>query len=145
MEVLIAISVSLMVSVIILFVLLQGMKNIRQVKSWESLNSNAAFLTETLGYWVKQSKKMEPVSGPSDYLKITLPDSSSKTFKKDGDNFVIDNGDGSPVLYNTADVKITSLVFTPLNRSARIEMTVVSKDTGRDLSVTTTVAQRNQF
>lgn len=136
-EVLIAIAVSLIIVGALIEVTFQGLKYIRQVKSWERLQANANLVMDSTAYWVKQASRLETTGSK---LEITLPDLSKKTIEKSGSRI---NFDGTP--FTTGDVNVTALTFVPLAHSVRIAFTLQAPDTGRTLSVTTTVARRNDL
>jgi prepilin-type N-terminal cleavage/methylation domain-containing protein len=137
-EMVIAITISVAITSLIVLVVAQGLRNIRVVKGWENLHSNAAFLVDVTTHWVKKGKDLEAPL-PSELL-ITLPDFSTKSIKKTGDQITVD---GRTI--TTDKVKVTNLNFTPLTNSVRIDFTLEEKTTTKTLSITTTVAQRNDI
>jgi len=136
-EVMMGLGISFWVATMIILVTVGGLRNIRTIKDWENLHSNALFLTDVIAYWVKQADQLE-VASPSQ-LQITLPNYSVKTIEKTADNKItIDGGE-----LTDNNVQVTQLNFTHIGRSVRINFTLKGKNSTEVISVNTTIAQRN--
>lgn len=131
---LIAISISIIVAMILLLISTNGLKYVREIQQRQRLQAEADYLINKLAYSIRQGKQLNAVS--SSELQITLPDSSLKTFIKTGDKIFLD---GQSLLSN--ETKITNLVFTPKDRSVKIDLTLNQSNV--NLSIKTTLAQRN--
>jgi len=133
-EMLIAISISIIVAMILLLISTNGLKYVREIQQRQRLQAEADYLINKLAYLIRQGKQLNAVS--SSELQITLPDSSLKIFIKTGDKIFLD---GQSLLSN--ETKITNLVFTPKDRSVKIDLTL--SQSIANLSIKTTLAQRN--
>ena len=136
MEVIIALGISFWIATMVILVTVGGLRNIRTMKTWESLHSNALFLTDVITYWVKQADQLE-ITSPSQ-LQITLPNYSVKLIEKTADKITIDGGE-----LIDDDVQVTELNFTHMERSVRINFTLKGENSNEIITVNTTVAQRN--
>src|SRR3989344_792237 len=135
-ELLVALSLSVMTATGLTLTMTQGVKNIRAIQRANRLNANAEFVASTLTYWVKQSAQIS--SPAASTLDLTLGDFSHKTIALTGTNITLD---GSAITGN--DIEINNLAFTALKKSVRISYTLKAKNAKETLSVTTTVAQRS--
>ena len=124
------------IATMVILVTVGGLRNIRTMKTWESLHSNALFLTDVITYWVKQADQLE-ITSPSQ-LQITLPNYSVKLIEKTADKITIDGGE-----LIDDDVQVTELNFTHMERSVRINFTLKGENSNEIITVNTTVAQRN--
>lgn len=128
-------ALGLVAGTMIMLVTSGGLKNIRHLKQQERLHSNAIFLADVFAYWIKQGENLT-VNGSS--LEISLPDLPKKTISLEAEAVKLDSG-----VLTTSDVVVTGLTFTKLKRSVQIQIALKSKNANETLSITTTVAQRN--
>jgi type II secretory pathway pseudopilin PulG len=137
METIVALGLGILVMTAIMAVVIPGLENIRDITRVEQLHVNAVFLLNTLTYWIKQAKDLNVPS--ASLLEIELPD-SVKTVKKDGNNIMIDG-----VPFNADEVEITGLNFTKMPKSVRVNLTIKTKGGEEELTIITTIAQRNKW
>jgi prepilin-type N-terminal cleavage/methylation domain-containing protein len=132
-EMLIAISISIVVAMILLVVSTNGLKYVREIQQKQRLQAEADYLINKLAYWIRQSKGLPLPGGPLTEFTITLPDNSVKTFKQSGDQIFLDTA-------ALTGNNIQSAEFYIKDRAVKIN--IQFKD---NFSVKTTLAQRNQY
>ena len=142
-ELLVALSLSVMTATGLTLTMTQGVKNIRAIQRANRLNANAEFIASTFTYWIKQSIQTN-ASGST--LTFITSDLSEKTIGQNGTT-AITLGDNINPLVNPAitsnDIIINNLAFTDLEKSVRVSYTLQAKNAKEALSITTTIAQRS--
>ena len=138
MEAIISITLGLMVAAIIMFIVPPGIKRLHQVKSLERLHSDAEFVISRLSFYIKKGKNIS-LSSPST-LEIEMPDSSLKTISKEGEEIKID---GMP--FNSEEIRVTDLSFEKMARSVKVTLGLESIRTEENISLKTTISQRNNY
>lgn len=141
-EVMISLAIGIVGAFIVTTVVVSGMSFVRSTRKSQRLHADATAITGIAYYWIKQAQKIE-VPSPS-AIEIFVPDGDpstdiliKKVLEKSG-NFV--NFGGASI---TSDGTIVnSLIFTKLERSARIAFSLQWGD--EIFSATTTVAIRNE-
>lgn len=137
-ELVLSLAIGAFVASMVLGVIIPGMRYIREVRAEERLHANAVFLADALTYWVKQGEALS--LHDSSTLAVHLPDSSTKLIAKDGDVIRFDG-----VQFTATDIQMIELLFTRLDKSIRIQYTMREEQSGKTISITTTVAQRNSI
>lgn len=133
-ELIIAMSIGLVISMILLFVAVSGLKYVRETRQRERLQAEAIFLVNKFAFWIKQGTQLDVPN--SSELQVKLLDATVKTFKKDGTKILLD---GEQLVSD--EVLVNNLDFTEMSRSVRIHITLSQSDASFDF--TTTLAQRN--
>lgn len=144
-ELIVAMAIGTVVGLVVALVSVGGLRTLRVTKGQERLHSNALFITDTIGYWMRQAEDFTVISSPPQ-LTVELVDGSTKVFSLSGDNeFLYDDpADADPAtVLTTSDVEVSSLNFTELERSVRVEMTLAQSAGSESLDINTTLARRN--
>lgn len=138
-EMLITISLGMTMAMFLLLTAVNGLKYAKSIQKQERLQAEAAFVSNKLAYWIKQGQELS-VLNPSE-LHIILPDSSEKIFKKEGDDITLD---GQSIIND--EIQVNELTFIPMTRSVKINLVLAQEQESEiELSITTTLAQRNIF
>jgi len=142
-EVLVAISLNLLIAGMIITIASSSLRHIRTIKDHRNLYSTASFLNNQFTYWIKQGTNFEVLpANPGDQLKIRIGSSTTTIAKDLNDRITI--YDGVDTEYLTDDnIKVDNLVFTKMDNSVRIALTLNTGNPTKTFSATTTVAQRN--
>lgn len=135
-ETIIGIALGVVFTILVTAVLTAGLGRVRTIQHQERLHANTVFLFNTFGYWIKQSDSFATPSASE--LEITLPDGTTRVFAKNADTLTLD-GD----TLTDDDITVSSVTFTPLDRSVRIELSLEHTRGDAEIEVTSTLAQRN--
>jgi len=130
-EMLIAISISIIVAMILLMVSTNGLKYAQEIRQSQRLQAEADYLVNKLAYWIRQAKNLPSPGGPFTEFAITLPDNTVKTFKQNGDQIFLDT---EALTGNN----IQSAEFYIKDRAVKINIQFKN-----NFSIKTTLAQRN--
>ncbi len=137
-EVLVAMVIGIAIALLVASVSLSALKEVRMTKRLERLHSNATYISNTIGYLMKQSADFD-VKNPTQAV-ITSSDLTTNTITLSGTNLT-NNG----TAINSTDVQVTSLTFTSGARSLRVNFTLKITTGAETFSGVMTVAQRNSF
>ena len=122
METVVALSLGMILTAMIVFVFTAGLKNIRKIKNIQTLNSSASFFLDTATYRIKRGEIFDATT-PGE-LKFISP-----TLDPINKSFFINNG---------ADEATTT--FTEFQKSIRLNF-IIQKGS-ETFSATTTIAKR---
>jgi type II secretory pathway pseudopilin PulG len=140
-ELLVAMTIGITLAAVVTGVAVSSMREVRTIKRSERLHSNAVYVTNTLGYLMKQSAGFNLVSPTQ--ITITLPDLTTKTISLSGTTIKL----GTDPLTST-DIQVTNFKMLSGANSVRVIFTMKFLN-GTELngtetfSGTTTVARRN--
>lgn len=155
-ETIIAMAIGVVVITLLMMIVTQGLGYIRKIQEQERLQANAIFVTDKMAYWVRQAKGFSSdedledgsdCDSDGDKLCVVLRDDpedaddlEAKIFEEDdiNDNITFE---GNHLISD--GVKVTSLNFTALGHSIRVDFVLESKSGEVQLPITTTFAQRN--
>lgn len=138
-EIVVALGIGVTVASMLTIITTGALKHVRLIKQIQRLQANATVLADTTTYWVKQGADLDVPSSTT--LEISLPDSSTRVFAKNGARVTLDGN-----ALTTDDIEVTHLRFTRMARSLRVAFTLkTSREPIESLSATTTIAQRNDF
>jgi hypothetical protein len=135
-ETIIAMSLGALMALMLMMVTIHGLKYIREIHQQERLQANAVFLSNKFSYWVKQGATLDSPSLSE--LRIVLSDGSEKVFTMSGNDITLD---GSSLISD--EVEITSLVFTPMAKSVKVNLNLKAKGANVEFLLISTFAQRN--
>ncbi|OHA52467.1 MAG: hypothetical protein A3A30_04905 [Candidatus Terrybacteria bacterium RIFCSPLOWO2_01_FULL_48_14] len=135
-EMLITIGLGVTIAAIVGSIAISGIVHIRTVKRQERLYSNAAHVSDTLAYWVRQAEALNVIS-PTE-LVMTFPDSTQKTFLKDGTRIMFDG-----VALTEDNSEVTNLSFVALPVSVQVSATLRYAGSDEEISFSTAAARRN--
>ena len=135
-ELVVSLGIGIIVALILVGVTTTGLRHMRAEKSAALLNTNALFVANTAGYWIKEAERIDVTA--SSTLVITLPSNATETISQIGNAIMLNNASLTP-----PSVRVSGLLFTPLARSVRISFTLKSISGDEILPIVTTVALRN--
>lgn len=136
METIMALGLSLTISLMVLMIVTPGLKNVRDIKSAERLHANSVRTADTLSYLVKEGEYIEVPN--SSELSVRLPDGTIKTFTHSGQSVELD---GNAI--TDPEVSVDSLNFQHMAESVRMEIALTHASTGRTASHSFTITKRN--
>ena len=143
-EMIIAIGIGIIISTLLMLIVVNGLKHVRNAQQKERLQADALFLTNKFAYWIRQGKGIDEDSSSEFKLVIILLDGSHKIFEKQGDEITLrdcEECDGKSLM--GGQVIVTDLIFTYMEHSVKVSFELKVKD--ETLLVNTTLAQRNSL
>jgi len=141
-ELILAMTLGAFAATALTVVMTKGIESVRAINRYERLHANAAFVSDTLFYWIKQSDKTATPS--TSVLNLTLPDYSRKTIGLNG-NTITFGENTDPIqnpLLTDSDITVTNMTFLSLARSIQTNYTLQAKNSKETFSASVTVALR---
>ena len=146
-EMLVAMSVGLLIAITVTAVAISGLRYARTARALERLHSNAFYITDSIGNYIKQSAAFS-VDTVTNKLVVSLPDLTSRTISRSGTQICVDTTTPpvcSGQIITSSDVQVTSFNVISATNSVRISFTLQAVSTGNTFSAVTTLARRNSF
>lgn len=124
-ETLVALAVSMIIVIGMTQVFISGIRHMQTVRADTRVAANAAYLAQTVGREVQRASSIENVTASSSVVLIR-PDGSTNTVSLDGQTAKL-----SSESITTAEVRVTSLEFTKVGESLRMEFIIEPLRPGR--------------
>ena len=124
-ETLVALAVSMIIVIGMTQVFISGIRHMQTVRADTRVAANAAYLAQTVGREVQRAEVIQNVTG-SPSVTLTRPDGSVRTIALDGETAKVESE-----AVTTTEVRVTSLEFTKVGESLRMEFIIEPLRPGR--------------
>lgn len=138
-ETLVAIGISVMVSMFVVAIATDTLKSTAQIQESESLHADVMHITTRMSYLIKQSRSIKEAN--SSGITLQMPDFSEKKIE-------VATSTNSEILVDGVNIlsdrlKIIDFFAKRVNNSIQISFSIKYKGSDREYSFTTTLARRN--
>ena len=124
-ETLVALAVSMIIVLGMTQVFLSGIRHMQTVRADMRVAANATYLAQTVGREVQRASVIQNVTG-SPSVTLTRSDGSVRTIALDGETAKVESE-----AVTTTEVRVTSLEFTKVGESLRMEFIIEPLRPGR--------------